>query len=116
MPRVPAGVLEAMAKTPYTEAEILDASYPMAVSGVYFLIMSGEVVYVGQSINILTRIDRHRRECVKIFDAFTYIEAPSEALNELEAVYIKALVPRWNMSFGNKPLVLATGLAVLPDA
>ena len=102
IPNIPSAVLEAMAEVPYNATEIVSASYPFATSGIYFLIKAGQVVYVGQAIDLLRRINRHRQDGGKDFDAFTYIPAPPEELNGLEATYIKALMPRLNMSFGNR--------------
>ena len=98
---VPRLVMEACRDVPYDHNAILEAAIPTAKpSGVYFLIRNGEVVYTGQSVDVLHRIARHRREG-KVFDAFSYIECEREEMDRLESLYIRALVPLENLSFGN---------------
>lgn len=102
---VPRGVLEAAREAPHSLIEIFEAAVPTThASGVYFLIRGGEVVYVGQSIDVLNRIARHRREG-RQFDAYAYMECLREDLDRLERVYIRALVPEGNMSFGNRDVI-----------
>jgi hypothetical protein len=98
---VPKQVLDACRQVPHNHIAILEAAIPTSkASGVYFLIRGGEVAYVGQSVDVLHRIARHRREG-KLFDAFSYIECDRDDMDRLETLYIKALVPLENLSFGN---------------
>lgn len=109
---VPVTVLRARRSIPYYEAEIVSGAVPTSIaSGVYFLIRRGEVVYVGQSLDVLHRIARHRREG-RIFDAYSVIECVPEQLDELERTYIKAFVPEDNWSLGNPA---RQALPTLPD-
>lgn len=102
MTAIPTTVLRALQDVPHSWYEIMMASVPTRhSSGIYFLIKRREVIYVGQSVDVLGRIARHRREG-RDFDAYTYIECPPEELDQLERQYIRALVPELNMSFGNK--------------
>lgn len=64
--------------------------------GIYFLFDGNEVVYVGQSVNILARINVHLAQEKKAFDAFAFVEYPQDVLNEVEAAYIVKLCPRYN--------------------
>jgi hypothetical protein len=97
---IPMRVLEANAAIPYKHAEILEAAVPCAkASGIYFLIKGSEVIYVGQSLDMLHRIARHRREG-KDFDGYACVECEIDKLDEMEAQYIAAFAPRKNMSFG----------------
>jgi len=64
--------------------------------GVYFLIKDEEIVYVGQSVNIFSRIGAH--ETLKDFDTFTYIECDKSELNIIEAKYIVKFKPKYNFS------------------
>lgn len=71
--------------------------------GVYFLTLQGEVVYVGQSVNIIARIRTHCAEAktyivphCKVFDAAYFIEVPKNQLNEVEQHYIKVHAPVFN--------------------
>jgi hypothetical protein len=101
---IPSQVLDAMEKVPYNMQTVLAASMPCKqASGIYFLIAAGEVMYVGQSINIFHRIARHIRDGRR-FDAVSFISCLPESMNELEGLYIAAMVPRWNVSFGPKLL------------
>jgi hypothetical protein len=97
---VPQRVLDAMKATDYTGDELATSGIPYEAScGVYFLIHKGEVVYVGQSIDLLGRISKHRREG-KVFDAFNFIPCERGRALALEAQYITALLPALNTSFG----------------
>lgn len=64
------------------------------VSGVYFLALKGEVVYVGQSQNVMRRIAYHLES--KLFDAAFYIPTAPDQMNETEAYYIRVMQPRYN--------------------
>lgn len=102
MTGIPTRVLEANMAIPYKHKEILEAAIPMQrASGIYFLIRGLEIVYVGQSVDILHRIARHRREG-REFDGYAHIICPPEKMDELEAQYIAAFAPSGNVSFGNK--------------
>jgi len=55
--------------------------------GIYFLKKNNIVVYVGQSIDIETRVKTHKR-CLKDFDSFDYVECKKEILNSTENYFI----------------------------
>lgn len=98
----PVAVLRALSKVPHSRGEILLSSVPHIVnSGVYFLLRGTEIVYIGQAVDVLYRISRHRREG-RVFDAFSYITCEEDGLDELESLYIRALVPEDNWTFGNR--------------
>jgi hypothetical protein len=79
------------------EEDIVRASLPWEKSsGVYFLIADREVVYVGQSVNVYSRIDEHAKG--KKFDRYAYVPCPIEMLDKLESLYIHCLRPRLNGS------------------
>lgn len=65
-----------------------------AITGVYFLLCRGEVVYVGQTINVLGRIGTHA--LTKDFDSFAFIPCPEIDLDALEIRFIHLLRPRLN--------------------
>jgi hypothetical protein len=67
------------------------------ICGVYFLIESGRVQYVGQSVNIQTRLRDHAARFD--FESFAYIEAERGILDKLESLYIHLLRPEWNGRF-----------------
>lgn len=77
-----------------TQDEIAKAAMPWeTASGVYFLLQGNEVVYVGQSVNIYTRISGHH---IKNFDRFAFVLCSREMLDKLESLYIHCLRPRLN--------------------
>lgn len=64
--------------------------------GIYFLILNGEIVYVGQSINIWSRIDSHRAD--KEFDGIAFEQCEEADLNRMEILYIEKYNPTLNRS------------------
>jgi hypothetical protein len=68
-----------------------------AVAGVYFLVSSGRVVYVGQSIDINSRVNQHRSGATrKRFDYALAIAVAPEHLDAVEGSFIRALDPPLN--------------------
>ena len=73
---------------------ILSAAKPWQnFTGVYFLIYKNKIVYVGQSVNVYSRMSSHTN---KKFDSFTAIPCPKEHLNVLESLYIHMFDPPLN--------------------
>ena len=66
------------------------------ISGVYFLFKGEELVYIGQSINIMGRINTHN---VTNWDTFSYVEVPQWDLNSVERSYINKYKPRLNDTY-----------------
>lgn len=96
LPLLPKKFREAMEKANYTEGEIVASAFPMEADiGIYFLIRSGEVVYIGQTTNVLARVLKHR-QLGKKFDSFSFIPCLPEHLNELERTYICLMMPDEN--------------------
>lgn len=74
--------------------EINTISLPSAALPiVYFLIKSGEVVYVGQSQHGIARPYSHRD---KDFDRIEIMKVPPDKLNETESYYIRKYAPIYN--------------------
>lgn len=73
--------------------------------GVYFLVSSGRVVYVGQSVQIGTRLSDHAK--TKDFDRYSYIACPKEKLDVLESLYIHTLNPEYQGRSGYKGMNIA---------
>ena len=94
-------------KTLLREAEIVSAANTWELAtGVYFLIDSGKVVYVGQSVNVYARIAQHHD---KVFDSFAFIPCAKDMLDSLESLYIHVLHPPLNSEMHGKkqaPLAL----------
>lgn len=84
------------------EAEdILDVAEPIRKKcGVYFLIAGGEIVYVGQSTDVDSRVRQHALD--KDFESYHYIEVDQENLNYVESFYIIKLKPILNKKRGGK--------------
>ena len=65
-----------------------------SVTGIYFLVKDGKIVYVGQSTNIFARVGTHKTD--KDFDKAVYFECPSTELDDLEYELINILQPQYN--------------------
>lgn len=73
--------------------EIVKGAIPFTLSsGVYFLVDNEEIVYVGQSVNVYSRISQH----VIKFDKYAFVPCPVNLLDRLESFYIHFLRPRSN--------------------
>jgi hypothetical protein len=93
--------------------EIASAALPWAkTSGVYFLLDGDEVVYVGQAVNVYSRIAQHTE---KRFDRYAFVPCPVDALNRLESLYIHCLRPRLNAAHC-APITLNALLGIVPNA
>ena len=67
-------------------------------SGIYFLCEQGQVVYIGQSVRLGSRVNTHRSDG-KDFDRIFFLPWPRFDLNRLEAALIKILHPPLNNTF-----------------
>ena len=61
---------------------------------VYFLCYQKEVVYVGKSSNLLSRLGSHKKD--KVFDEVYCIEVKAENVDEIENHYIDKFMPKYN--------------------
>ena len=68
------------------------------IIGVYFLLQDNEIVYVGQSTSILTRLANHSIEATKKFNRVYVVECPAASMTRLERMYIDKLKPIYNAS------------------
>lgn len=92
---------------------------------VYCLVDNGEIVYVGQTVNIEQRIALHlnknlKREEPKAFDRAFWFEVPAADLDVYEHALIRALRPRYNQRAGvhlgrDNEVLAALGLPLLDD-
>ena len=74
--------------------DIVEQALPWEkASGVYFLVHDNEVVYVGQSVHIYSRIAQHSG---KKFDRYAFVPCDVALLDKLESLYIHVLKPRLN--------------------
>lgn len=82
-------------KTLLSEGEIVAGAVGYAARcGVYFLIKDERVRYVGQSVNVDTRLRDHSGNYD--FDAVSIIPCDRSILDKLESLYIHLLKPDWN--------------------
>jgi len=83
-------------KTLATKQTIVAASLNLAdLSGIYFLIRNGEIIYIGQSTCVFRRVYDHLW-AKKIFDSFSYIHCEEKMLDKLESLYIHYYQPTEN--------------------
>jgi hypothetical protein len=62
--------------------------------GIYFLRKSGSIVYIGQSVNVYSRVAQHRN--TKDFDAVDFMPCDKSKLNEIEGFLIRLIMPPQN--------------------
>jgi hypothetical protein len=69
-----------------------------SICGIYFLLDGEKIVYVGQSISLLSRVAKHWQEGAKPFNRVFFIECAQAELSHLEALYIDKFKPQYNAS------------------
>jgi len=73
---------------------------------IYALIKNDEIVYIGQSTNIMTRIGSHLHS-EKVFDSWCIVEnlgvyTTSKEVSRLEEKYIRRFLPKYNKAHNAK--------------
>ena len=66
--------------------------------GIYYLLREDEIVYIGQSTNILFRVATHLNLGVKVFDSYMYELCTPQLLDKLELESIIKHKPLYNVS------------------
>lgn len=94
-------IREALAQVP-TIGEVQELTITPRVCGIYFLLWRGETVYVGQSKDIVARINQHIDEHSKDFDSVLYVRCPADLLDFYERRLIVAIRPRYNFAYTRK--------------
>lgn len=74
---------------------------PRTICGIYFLIKEGEVVYVGQTINMFLRIGEHASS-EKDYDEVVCVPVNEDELSFYENEYIASLKPKYNLMMPGK--------------
>lgn len=69
------------------------------MSGIYFLLQNGKVVYVGQSTNVEKRLIQHRCSD-KEFDSYRVMNCAHDLLLYYEKRWIKRFKPIYNLPTG----------------
>ena len=75
-----------------------------AGSCVYCLYLDGNVVYVGQTINLTTRLTNHKAS--RDFDSFSFFSCSIDDLDTLEAIKIVELSPPENKTLPKNDLFI----------
>lgn len=71
---------------------------------VYFLCLGRNVQYVGQSVNLLSRVGQHAADA-KEFDRVFFIPVSRPSLSRVEAAFIRLLHPPLNGTLGESPAI-----------
>ncbi len=93
----------------------VDITRNYVICGVYFLCDGDEVIYVGSSINVYSRISDHQRERdrgyanSKPFNRVHFLKCEASELEQLENKYIEEFKPRCNGRHSNGKLVKQVG-------
>jgi hypothetical protein len=66
------------------------------ICGIYFLMKDEYPIYIGQSVDIPSRVRTHALEGKKIFDSVFYIECEESKLTDMESYYIVKYSPIHN--------------------
>lgn len=76
----------------------------LGITGIYFLRYSGNIVYVGQSKCIMSRIVKHNEEKKKLFDSYTWKPFYGSDMQRkcYEKKLIKQLNPKYNVVHNTK--------------
>lgn len=102
-PPAPAAIPRALAEV---QTRLCEAPSVECAPCVYFLVQAHEIIYVGQSRNLLARLAQHRTEG-KRWDRVLYLPVPAECLLKVEAHWIRTLQPALNRAGRNAPNELA---------
>lgn len=82
------------------EIRSLPTEDPPAACGLYFLLKGDEIVYIGMSRDICRRIYSHERSRANYliaWDSCRCVRLPESEIEALEARYIQALQPLYNI-------------------
>ena len=86
-----------MEKNPqlYEKLDIIKVKYNIKnVSGIYFLISSKKIVYVGKSNNLFMRAFEGKKNMK--FDSFSFVYCSKKCLSYFEGLYIQKFKPKYN--------------------
>lgn len=72
-----------------SEAEIVQGSVPYLIAGIYFLIKTGKVIYVGETSDLYDRLRTHTSRKDKDFDRFTVVECSKVVAHDLKMAYVR---------------------------
>lgn len=75
---------------------LLELDLGQRYCGIYFLCKGNDVVYVGQSVNVIARIGTHQQDVSKSFDRAFFFCCKPEDLDRVERALIDELLPLHN--------------------
>ena len=97
--------------------DVLSRKMPYELlSGIYFLVNSSEVVYIGASVNVHGRLAQHRNEGNKPFDSYFFVPCAPEELYWLELHYIRKFCPRLNRAGTPAKIAKKAGVSITEKA
>lgn len=87
--------------------------------GVYFLLNDNEIVYVGQSVDVFSRVLSHGKDPSKVFNRSCWVPVSRDELDDVEGALIAMLKPKHNTrgvsQHGEDSLNLFYGEPCWPD-
>lgn len=92
---IPVELYDVLSPTDTRNLQAVCATESSSGPGVYFLCASGKVVYVGQTIDRDGRLKDHRQRGMK-FDSVFWLPCKKERLDDIEAHFIRILMPSLN--------------------
>jgi hypothetical protein len=90
-------IRKAIAQVPVA-GELHELRIQPRICGVYFLLHGEDVVYVGQSKDIVARVNMHIDEQIKTFDRVLYLPCAQGLLDYYEKRLIALLRPHYNIA------------------
>jgi hypothetical protein len=66
------------------------------ITAIYFLIRNGQIIYIGQTTNLKSRICSHKCFPAYYFDSFRYIECREKNLRKYETRWLQKFRPKLN--------------------
>lgn len=76
--------------------QVRRATQPPVAAGVYFLLRGATIVYIGQSVDVFSRVRQHRSEQAKLFDSAAFLPCDPALLDALESALIHLFRPHLN--------------------
>lgn len=87
-----------------------------ATPGIYFLLDVAEIVYVGQSENVRSRILQHIDDDVKYFNRIYVLRVPDKIQRDMqEALHIFFYSPKYNKIASAKAIVRGVVASINPE-
>jgi hypothetical protein len=86
----------------YSADEIAEQSAPYIHDnqhcGIYFLLDCEEIVYVGKSVDVKSRLKQHSNNLNKVWNRYFFIKCDRQEIDRLEAYYILRFRPKYNVA------------------